>query len=76
MRPLALSLALAASANAGQIEAPVTGQSRTGTQTGAIGTTLAAPAPLQLSVPSLSASDPLRAYYDGILADLIRRARI
>lgn len=41
---------------AGQIEAPVSGQNRPGGQTGAIGSTLGAPVPIQLTVPSLSAA--------------------
>lgn len=53
--PRALFLiALAGPLRAGQIEAPVTGQASPGSQSGAIGTTLGSPAPIQLTVPSLT----------------------
>ena len=48
--------ALAAGARGGQIEAPVSGQARPGTQTGAIGSTMGAPVPIQMSVPTLTAA--------------------
>jgi len=44
---------LAGAAVAGQIEAPVSGEFRPGARTGAIGSSAGAPAPIQLSVPSL-----------------------
>lgn len=57
MSPLALLLLfVSAGASAGQIEAPVSGQGRTGTQTGAIGSALGAPVPIQMSVPILTAA--------------------
>ncbi len=56
MSPLGLLtlFVLAAGASAGQIEAPVSGQGRPGSQTGAIGSTLGAPVPIQMSVPTLT----------------------
>ena len=60
MRPLSLRalllLGLSCAVRAGQIEGPVSGQAAPGAQTGAIGSALGAPAPVQLTVPSLSAS--------------------
>lgn len=60
MRPLSLQalflLGLTCAVRAGQIEGPISGQAAPGAQTGAIGSALGAPAPVQLSVPSLSAS--------------------
>jgi len=53
--PLAILLFVGA-ARAGQIEAPVSGQARPGAQTGAIGSTLGAPVPIQMSVPTLTGS--------------------
>lgn len=47
-------LALAGPVRAGQIEAPVSGEFRPGTRSGAAGSPLGAPVPLQLTVPSLS----------------------
>jgi hypothetical protein len=53
--PRALFLiALAGSLRAGQIEAPVSGQAAPGSQTGAIGSSLGSPTPIQLTVPSLT----------------------
>lgn len=49
-------MGLSCAVRAGQIEGPVSGQAAPGAQTGAIGSSLGAPAPVQLSVPSLSAS--------------------
>jgi diguanylate cyclase (GGDEF)-like protein len=60
VRPLShialLLWALTGAASAGQIEAPIGGQSAPGTQSGAIGSALGSPTPVQLTVPSLSAS--------------------
>ncbi len=47
-------LVLAGTVRAGQIEAPVSGQNAPGRQTGAIGSNLGAPVPVQLTVPSLT----------------------
>lgn len=49
-------MGLSCAVRAGQIEGPVSGQAAPGAQTGAIGSSLGAPAPVQLTVPSLSAS--------------------
>lgn len=46
-------LALAGPVTAGQVEAPVSGRIRPGGQAGSIGSSLGAPAPVQLTVPSL-----------------------
>jgi hypothetical protein len=51
-----LLFALTGSLQAGQIEAPLSGEIRPGAQTGAIGSSLGAPLPIQLSAPSLTAS--------------------
>jgi len=57
VRPLALRaffiLALAGPVQAGQIEAPVSGEFTPGARPGAIGSSLGAPTPIQLTVPSL-----------------------
>ncbi|MBI2787881.1 MAG: hypothetical protein HYX59_04295 [Elusimicrobia bacterium] len=53
--PRALFLiALAVPLRAGQVEGPVSGQASPGSQSGAIGTTLGAPAPVTMTVPSLT----------------------
>ena len=49
-----LLLALACALRAGQIEAPVSGQVAPGSQSGAIGSSLGAPVPVQMTVPSLT----------------------
>lgn len=58
MRPLPLRalllFSLAGAVHAGQIEGPVSGQAVPGTQSGAIGSSLAAPTPVQMTVPSLT----------------------
>jgi len=46
--------ALAVFARAGQIEAPVSGEFSPGVQSGAVGSSLGAPVPLELNVPSLT----------------------
>ncbi|MDP3543235.1 MAG: diguanylate cyclase [Elusimicrobiota bacterium] len=51
-----LLFVLSGAVHAGQIEGPVSGKTAPGAQTGAIGSALGAPAPVQLSVPSLTAS--------------------
>lgn len=65
MRPLPvralLLLLLSGPAWAGQIEAPVSGEFKPGAQTGAIGSSLNAPSPLQLTVPALSGAPTLGA---------------
>ncbi|MCM2305299.1 MAG: hypothetical protein NDJ72_11385, partial [Elusimicrobia bacterium] len=53
-----LLLALAGSLRAGQIEAPVSGQAAPGSQSGAIGSSLGAPVPVQMTVPSLTGAAP------------------
>ncbi len=47
---------LSAPLRAGQVEAPVSGEFKPGVQGGGIGSTLGAPVPLQMSVPSLNGS--------------------
>jgi hypothetical protein len=58
VRPLTfaalLLYALTGPLRAGQIEAPVSGSYSPGTQTGAIGSSLGAPAPIQLTIPALN----------------------
>ncbi|MCR4294312.1 MAG: hypothetical protein NUW21_02165, partial [Elusimicrobia bacterium] len=58
MKPSALMayfmFALAAPLLAGQVEAPVSVQVRPGGQAGSIGSSLGAPTPVQLTVPSLT----------------------
>lgn len=58
MRPLTvralLLFALAGPLQAGQIDAPVSGEFAPGARTGAIGSSLGAPTPIQLTVPSLT----------------------
>lgn len=65
VRPLApralVFLLMSGAVQAGQVEVPVSGQSRPGTQAGTIGGGLAAPAPLQMKMPLLSESAPLLA---------------
>ena len=87
MRPLILpglllsSLFLSAQLRAGQVQGPVSGDFQTGTQAGTVGANLAAPTPIQLSVPSLMAAStpgvtPVLAPAPGLILPVVAHAAV